>query len=57
MLEKLKEGIYRICIPFEDIYTSAYILIEKNDAIIFDSGNSDKDAEVYIIPEVSKFKV
>ncbi len=57
MLEKLKEGIYRICIPFEDIYTSAYILIEKNDAIIFDSGNSDKDAEAYIIPEVSKFKV
>ncbi len=57
MVEKLKEGIVRVCIPFENIYTSSFILIENNDAVILDSGNSDEDAIEYIIPEIEKLKV
>ncbi len=57
MLEKLKEGIYRICIPFENIYTSSFILTENNDAIILDSGSNDEDAQRYIIPEITKLGV
>ncbi len=52
MMERLKEGIHRVCIPFDNIYTSAFILTEGNDAVILDSGNSNEDAEGYIIPIV-----
>ncbi len=52
--ELLKEGIYRVCIPFENIYTSSFILTEKNDAIILDSGSNDEDAEKYIIPALKE---
>ncbi len=57
MTEKLKEGIYRVCIPFENIYTTSFFLIEKGDAIIIDSGSNNEDAEKYIIPEIEKFNV
>ncbi len=57
MIEKMKEGIYRVCIPFENIYTSAFILVDGQNAIILDSGSSDRDAERYIIPGVTELKV
>ncbi len=57
MLEKLKEGIYRVCIPFEDIYTASFILVERNSAIIFDTGTTKKDAVGYIIPAVENLRV
>ncbi len=57
MLETLQEGIYRVCIPFENIYTSAFILADGKDSIILDSGSSDLDAEKYIIPEVKKLNI
>ncbi len=56
-MEKLKDGIYRICIPFENIYTSSFILVENNEAIIADSGSDDGDADRYIIPGVMKLGV
>ncbi len=50
--EKLKKGLYRIVIPFENIYTSAYVLTVKSEAALVDSGISVNDAEDYIIPFV-----
>ncbi len=52
-MEELKEGIYKITIPFENIYTSSFILVNGEDAIILDSGSSDDDAIKYIIPKVA----
>ncbi len=56
-MEKLKDGIYRICIPFENIYTTSFVLVEGANAVILDSGNCDSDAEKYIIPEVKEMGV
>ncbi len=57
MAERLKEGIYRVCIPFENIYTSAFFLVSGKSCIILDSGSDDSDAEKYIIPETAKLGV
>ncbi len=57
MAEKLSEGIYRVCIPFENIYTSSFFLIENNNAIILDSGSNNDDAERYIMPQIDRLKV
>lgn len=53
MIEKLYEGVYRICIPFEDIYTTAFVFVKGGECIIADSGTSGYDAKTFIIPEIS----
>ncbi len=57
MKQQIGDGIWKIQIPFEDIYTSAFLLIEGNDAIILDSGSNNEDAERYIIPAVTELGV
>ncbi len=53
-MEKVNDGIYRICIPFEGVYTTAFILTNGKDALILDSGATSGDAKNYIVPAVSK---
>ncbi len=52
MIEKINDNIYRIVIPFEDIYTSAFLLVSGSEVAILDSGDSPEDAEAYIIPAI-----
>ncbi len=57
MTERLKEGIYRVCIPFENIYTSVFILIKGSEAVILDSGANEDDSRKYVIPAVAELGV
>ncbi len=57
MIDKIQDGIYRIKIPFETIYTTSFVLVNENDAIVYDFGSSDSDAETYIIPELEALGV
>lgn len=57
MTERIRNGIFKIKIPFETIYTSSFILTENNDAIVYDFGSNDSDAEKYIIPELDALGV
>ncbi len=50
MLERLLDGIYRICIPFESIYTSSFILKNDDKVVIADTGSSQEDVAKYILP-------
>lgn len=52
-----KDGIFRIKIPFETIYTSSFVLTEGRDAVVYDFGSSDYDSETYIIPELDALGV
>ncbi len=54
MPEKLTENIYRVCIPFEDIYTTAFVLVEGEHCLVYDSGNSPTDAERYVLPALER---
>ncbi len=57
MLERLTDNIYRLCIPFEDIYTTAFILLADEGCVVYDSGNSSFDAEKYVIPTLKKMDI
>ncbi len=57
MLEKLTDNIYRVCIPFEDIYTTSFITTDENGCIVYDSGDSSFDAENYVIPALKELGV
>ncbi len=56
-MKQVKDGIYKIEIPFYDIYTSSFILTNGNEAIVLDSGDSEKDAEEYVIPAIEALGV
>ena len=54
MFEKLTEKIYRLCVPFDNIYTSVFALLTDEGIMLADSGSKSADAEKYIIPSVKE---
>ncbi len=48
--EKISDCIRRLCIPFEDIYTSVFVLTTDEGTAVLDSGSSGWDAQTYIVP-------
>ncbi len=48
--ERLSEHLYRQCIPFEDIYTTVFVLTTHKGTAVLDSGSNGEDAERYIVP-------
>ncbi len=50
--ELLEEGVYRLKVPFEDLYTSVFALVNGEDSLIFDTATTRSDVENYIIPAV-----
>ncbi len=54
--EKITDGIYRIKVPFEDIYTSVFALCEEGKCILLDSA-CEGDVEVCIIPALQKLGI
>ena len=49
-LERIDEGLYRIKIPFEELYTTVYIAIYPSGAVIMDSATYPEDVDGYILP-------
>lgn len=48
--EKINENIYRLTIPYKDIYTTVYIVITPKGALLFDSASYDTDITDHIMP-------
>ncbi len=48
-LEKLSEGIYRIRVPYEEVYTTVFLLTSKEGCILFD-GAHEQGAKEYVLP-------
>lgn len=56
--EKITNGIYRLCVPFDgNIYTSVFALICEHGSIIVDSGSNEYDAINYVIPAIKNLGV
>ena len=49
---KEAEGIYRLCIPFDTVYTSVF-LIEADKTVMVDCATTRADVEDYIIPALA----
>lgn len=52
--EKLFDGIYRLKVPFDDIYTSVFLVETKEGTILFDFATTVFDAENIIIPALKE---
>ena len=47
---KETDGIYRLRVPFEAIYTSVFLIQGSSDAILVDCATTGKDVNMHIVP-------
>lgn len=47
---KINEQIFRVTLPYKDIFTTVYTLNAPSGAVLFDAGSFDSDWEDYILP-------
>ena len=48
--EKVIDGIYRLKIPFDTVYTSVFLVKGESGAVLVDCATTDEDVDGYIIP-------
>ena len=57
MLEKRfykeAEGIYRLKIPFESVYTSVFLVVAKEGLVLVDSATTKEDVDEWIVPALA----
>ena len=51
---KETDGIYRLKVPFEDIYTSVFLVISENYAVLIDCATTADDVDKVIAPALEK---
>ena len=51
---EIAENIFRIVIPFEDIYTTVFLIRTENGAMLFDTATFDSDMDEYVFPFLEK---
>jgi glyoxylase-like metal-dependent hydrolase (beta-lactamase superfamily II) len=52
---KETEGIYRLKVPFYDIFTSVFLIEANGELILVDTATTESDVESYIIPALSAY--
>ncbi len=56
-IEKICSDLYRILIPFEDIFTTVYVVLSKEKATIIDSGACASDVDLCILPALKEIGI
>lgn len=56
-MKKLSEGLYKLTIPFEELYTSVFIAVSAQGTVIIDAAACPKDADRYIIPALQELGI
>ena len=54
-IEEIKD-IYRLKVPFENIYTSVFLIRSPSGVILVDSATTAEDVDEYILPALKKTK-
>lgn len=52
--EKVIDKIYRLCVPFENIYTSVFLIETERGNILLDSATGANDVKNYILPALAE---
>ena len=52
--EKVTDNIFRLCVPFENIYTSVFAVEADGKWLLFDSGSDESDARTIVIPAIKE---
>ena len=50
LFEKVVDGIYRLKIPFDTVYTSVFLVVSRNGAVLVDCATTNADVDGYILP-------
>ncbi len=56
-ITKITENIYRLVIPFMDVYTTIFVIKTPKGAALFDTATYSEDVEQYIIPALEKLEM
>ena len=48
--EQVIDGIYRLNIPFDTVYTSVFLVVSESGAVLVDCATTDGDVDGYILP-------
>ncbi len=54
--EKLEDGIFRLCIPFDGIYTTVFLLKTESGTALIDSATYPEDVDNYILPALKQLE-
>jgi glyoxylase-like metal-dependent hydrolase (beta-lactamase superfamily II) len=55
--EKIDEGLYRIFVPFQDLYTTVYVVQTKKGTALIDSATYPTDADDFILPALQEIGI
>ena len=56
-MDKINENIYRLTIPFFDVYTTVYVVKTDCGVLLFDVASYDHDVENYILPFLKELDI
>ena len=56
-LTKISDSIYRLVIPYKDIFTTVYAVKTDDGVIVFDVATNEYDVETYILPMLREIGV
>ena len=56
-IEALGRGLFRLLVPFEDLYTTVYVVQEETGVTIIDAATYPSDVDTYILPAIEKLGI
>ncbi len=56
-LTKINNDIYRLTVPYADVFTSVYAIRTKDGAMLFDTATYDEDFEKYTLPFLTEIGI
>ncbi len=54
---EINKNIYRLTVPFKDVYTTVYLVKTHEGVLLFDTASCDEDVENYILPFLDKLGI
>ena len=54
LFQREAEGIYRLKVPFEDLYTSVFLIISEEGRFLVDCATNAYDVDKVILPALEK---
>ena len=55
--ENVVDGIYRLKIPFDTVYTSVFLVKSESGAILVDCATTEEDVDGYILPALRELRL
>ena len=52
--EPIGEGIFRLKVPFEELYTSVFAVCEGGEIALVDTATTERDVELYVAPALNE---